>query len=160
MEKQPGMGTVARVLQREMHKRFDRYIADSFESLYIASTLLDPEYSLILSKEQLDEGVCCLKELVKDFIATQVQSDNKTRDEKDITIQENTKELVVEPPLKNFRHLSQLVSKQNSQDKEIASTSEEQEVDLFVQQRKSNPPEVMLWTSGSNQSHYFQYSPR
>ena len=63
---------------------------------------------------------------------------------KNITTQVNTKELVIEPPLKNFWHLSKLASKQISQYKEIASTtSEEQEVDLFIQQRKSNPPDVM-----------------
>ena len=99
---------------------------------------------MILSNEQLDEGICYLKELVKYFVDTQVQSHGKTRDEKDITTQENTKELVIEPPLKTFRHLSKLVSKQISQNKEIASTtSEEQEVDLFIQQIKSNPPDVM-----------------
>ena len=144
------MGTVSRVMQSEMHKRFDRYIdpsVDSFDGLHIVSTLLDPEYSLILSDEQLDEGICYLKDLVKYFIDAQVQNHSKSRDEKDIiiTMEEKSKNcMVVEPPLKQFQHLSKLVSKQISQNKEIASnTSEEQEVDLFIQQRKSNPPDAM-----------------
>ena len=147
IQKQPGMGTVARVLHSEMHKRFDRYIdpsIDLFDGLHIVSTLLDPQYFLIFSNEQLDDGICYVKELVKYFVDTQVQSHGKTRNEKDITTQKNNKEVVIEPPLKKFRYLSKLVSKQISQNKEIASTtSEEQEVDLFIQQRNSNPPDVM-----------------
>ena len=105
MQKQPGMGTVARVLQSEMHKRFNRYIdpsVDLFDGLHIVSTLLDPQYSLILSNEQLDEGICYLKELVKYFIDTQVQSHSKTRDEKDITTQEISKYWSLSHHLKNF----------------------------------------------------------
>ena len=139
MQKQPGMGTVARVLHSEMHKRFDRYIdpcVDLFDGFHIVSTLLDPQYSLILSNEQLDEGICYLKELVKYFVDTQVQSHGKTRDQKDITTQENTKELVIEPPLKKFRHLSKLVSKQNI---EIASTTSEEQEEIFHSTKKEQP---------------------
>ena len=85
MQKQPGLGTVARVLQSEMHEHFDRFIdpsIDLFDGLDIVSTLLDPQYYLILSNEQLDEGICYLKKFVKYFVDTQVQSHGKTRDEK------------------------------------------------------------------------------
>ena len=139
MQKQRGMGTVARVLQSEMHKHFDRYIdpsVDLFDGFHIVSTLLDPQYSLILSNEQLDEGICYLKELVKYFVDTQVQSHGKTKDEKDITTQENTKELVIEPPLKKFQYLSKLVSKQN---KEIASTTSEEQEQIFHSTKKEQP---------------------
>ena len=45
---------------------------------------------MILSNELLDEGICYVKELVKYFVDTQVQSHGKTRNEKDITTQESS----------------------------------------------------------------------
>ena len=110
MEVKPGMRTVARVLLKEMHRRFDRYISpplDALDALYVVATLLDPEYSLILTSEQVAEGVVHLKQLVKNFLDDQ---QSRTRHTQVTTT--TTTDTEEEPPLKKFRHLSKIVSQQ------------------------------------------------
>ena len=98
------------------------------------ATLLDPEYSLILSNEQIEEGTSYLKELVKDFIDMQETEQTKERDRKE-EINPTINKEVFEPPLKKFRHLSKIVSQQISKQNKTLPALEEQEVDLFIQQR-------------------------
>ena len=87
-------------------------------------------------KSQCNFRNMLLKGTCRVFHWTQVQNRSKTRGEKDITTQENIKELVIEPPLETFWRLSKLVSKQIPQ-------NQLEEVDLFIQQRKRNSPDVM-----------------
>ncbi len=64
-QRKPGMSTVAKALQVEMHRRFNKYInlsSDSFDGLQIAATLLDP----------VEEGKCYLKDIVSNFSSTKV----------------------------------------------------------------------------------------
>ena len=140
MQKRPGMCAVAKVLQNEMHRRFDRYIdpsTDSFDGLHIMATLLDPEYTYVLSDDLVEEGTCYLKEIVGNFVDNHlkkpIESSNDTAT--------STTEEQIEPPLKKFRHLSKIVSKQLLKKKEPLSNSPgEKEVDAFIEQRKSNCP--------------------
>ena len=136
MEAKPGMRTVARVLLQEMHRRFDRYISpplNARDALYVVATLLDPEYSLILTSEQVAEGVVHLKRMVKNFLGTQQSSTRHAKETQETT----TTDREVEPPLKKFHHLSKIVSQQAQTEQKNSTLTPAEEVDHFISQRKS-----------------------
>ena len=105
MQKRPGMCAVAKVLQNEMHRHFDRYIdpsTDSFDGLHIVATLLDPEYTYDLSDDLVEEGTCYLKEIVGNFVDNHMKNPIESSNDTETS----TTEEQIEPPLKKFRHLS------------------------------------------------------
>ena len=150
METKPGMRTVTRILQQEMHRRFDRYIRpplDARDALYVVATLLDPEYSLILTSEQVAEGVVHLKQLVINFLDTQQSSTRHTKEAQETT----TTDREVEPPLKKFRHLSKIVSQQVQKEHNTSTlTPAEEEVDQSLCNEKATIKEKssIHWISG------------
>ena len=140
MQKRHGLCAISKVLQIEMHRRFDKYIdpsaADSFESLYVVATLLDPDYTFVLSDNLIEEATSTLKEIVADFVDKHVQQPVESNG-----ATESQEEGLIEPPLKKFRHLSKIVSKQLQKKKgSIASSPAEKEVELFMQQRQNSNP--------------------
>ena len=56
MKKNQDLATASNTLEREMKKRFGRYLdvsADDFEPLFLAATFLDPRYKLLLNSSQV-----------------------------------------------------------------------------------------------------------
>lgn len=111
------MFTVAKALQEEMHKRFDKYIdasSECFNGLQLVATLLDPEYTYILSDDQVKEATLSLKEMVTSFSSLFTKSTDHNEDAS--TSAEVTEDQIKEPPppLTKFRHLSKIISKQLS----------------------------------------------
>ena len=142
IQKKPGMCPIAKVLQKEMHRRFDRYIdpsTDSFDGLHIAATLLDPEYTYVLSDMLVEEAKYYLTEILNSFVDNHlkrpatIQSTSETNKSKT--------EETVEPPLKKFRHLPKQLMQKKLKKEPLAKSSAEKKVELFMQQRETNCPQ-------------------
>ncbi len=78
-----------------------------------------------------------MKDIVSTFSSTSFVDKSTSIDSNEVGSTDTNE---IEPPLKKFRHLSKMVSKQLSKKKDTLSNSTE-EVDLFIEQRNKNGPQ-------------------
>ena len=136
-------------MQKEMYKRFNRYIDPFSEyfnghSTHTVAILLDPEYSVILSDEQIYAAVSNLNDLVKQYVTYEnreykiniyfqeiAAAESKILLHDDGIQRNATLSNDCEPPLKKISYLSKLLSKQRTtNEKNPSMTSVLQEIEL------------------------------
>ena len=102
-----GVGAVSKKMLLDLNKRFE-YVtnpkADNFDSLYVASTLLNPPYRRLLDSKQVHEAKQLLLKLM-----VSMNSQETIHTEHESNVNESTPNREInEPPLKRFKHLDRV----------------------------------------------------